>query len=215
MTLEVVKFRDLVAVNSLRRFVPGLATPTLEILGEDFSSVDEVRFNETSSPEFYVVNKTTLWAAVPNEVKQIRTVSVISSKFTKTASASKMEFRIGNSPKKVTGILKLSQLFTKWMLQTPGSDIYNQDRGGGLQGLVGRIESTRNMQPLIASVTRSIDMTSDQIRQAQIRTALPASEKLLSAELIDFRIFEDRMEASVRVRLISIAGGDAVAALEL
>ena len=35
--LEVIKFRDLLPVRTVSRFVPGMPEPTLEILGDDRS----------------------------------------------------------------------------------------------------------------------------------------------------------------------------------
>lgn len=217
MTLEVVKFRDVIKIRSIPRFVPGMSPPMLEIIGEDFSSVEEVKINSVDSPEFMIVSNTRLWAALPAAAREtIRTVEVISSGFTRTAGASKLQFKIGTKPKEISGILKLTQMFTKWMLQSPGSDIFAQNRGGGIQKLVGQITATRRMEPIMAAVTQAVQDTSSQIRAAQIRAGnVPADERLLSAELLDFGIFEDRMEAQARIRLRSVAGDAAVTDLEL
>lgn len=217
MTLEVIKFRDTIKVRSIPRFVPGVSPPMLEIIGEDFSSVEEVLINSATSPEFMVVSNTRLWAALPSAAQgSIRTVEVISAKFTKTAGSSSIQFKIGTKPREISGILKLTQLFTKWMLQSPGSDIFAQSRGGGIQKLVGQITSTRGMEPVMAAITQAVQDTSSQLRAAQIRVGnIPADESLLSAELLDFGIFEDRMEAQARIRLQSVAGDAAVTNLEL
>jgi hypothetical protein len=215
--IEVVKYRDLIEVNSIPRFVPGMAAPTIEVRGEDFSSVEIVRINDVDAKEFMIINKTTMWVVLPDAAQgEISTVEVISGNFTRTAKASKLMFQFGTTTRKVSGLLSLTQLFTKWLLTSPGSDIFNVQAGGGLQNLVGRISSSRNMEPVITSITQSIDRTSEQIRTMQTQTpGLNSDEKLLSAELIDYGILEDRMEARIRIRLRSFAGDAAVTNLSL
>jgi phage baseplate assembly protein W len=216
--LEVVKYRDLVGIKELRRFVPGAELPTLEIIGEDFTNVEEVRINEVTSPEFIIISKTVLWAVLPVGAREaISTVEVISSTFTKTSVASKLQFKIGTTSKSVSGILRLVQLFTKWMLQSPGSDIFNREMGGGLQDLVGKVTTTKGMEPVMSAIAQAIDRTVTQIRSAQLRSrGVPSTdERLLSAELVDFGIFEDKMEAQARVRIRAVSGAAAVTNLSL
>jgi hypothetical protein len=214
--LEVIRFRDLLVVQSIPQFVPGLYPPTLEIKGEDLSSASRVLINDSDVPEFMIVDKKTIYAQVPEDIGRISTIQIISTNFTRKAAASKLSFEIGDKTRKVDGLLKLVQLFTKWILQSPGSDALNPERGGGLQQLAGRVTTTRDMQPIYASITRSIDTTSSQIRTAQAnQTDLQLSERLYAATLVDVAIYEAQMEARVQVRLQSMAGADAVTALQL
>lgn len=216
MTLEVVKFRDVLTVNSIPRFVPGLDEPTLEVVGEDFSSAEEVLVNEVKSSEILILGSTRMWVQVPGSIDRIRTIEVVSSSFTRTTKASKLQFKIGETPKTISGILKLVQLFTKWLLQTPGSDIFNPSRGGGLQEIVGKVITTKRMNSVMSSISQSVDKTVTQITNSQARAVnLPTTERLLSAELHDFYIFEDRMEAVARIRLLSVAGEQALTDLSL
>lgn len=215
--LEIVQFRDLIEVKALSRFVPGFSVPTLEVVGEDFTSVEEVLINEVKAPSFIIVNKTTLWAELPESARgRITTVEVLSSGFTKTAVGSRVDFRIGDNTRRITGLLKLSQLFMKWMLQSPGSDIYNPSRGGGLQDLIGKLISTDNISPLLATSTRAVSTTSSQIRSAQAGyPGLPQNERLLAANVDNLYVAKDKALVSLRVNITSVAGQDAVAALTL
>jgi hypothetical protein len=214
--LEVIKFRDLIAVSAIPRFVPNVEVPTLELIGEDFNSVESVFINEIKVPEFIILNKTKMWAQLPNSVTAIQSVEVISSDFTVTGKNSRIDFRIGNTSKRVTGVLKLTQLFTKWMLQSPGSDIFNPEYGGGLQQVVGSLAGKRKIDSIIAAVSRAIDQTASQIRSAQSNGgSIPLSERLLSASLLDASVFDDRMQAIVRVQLTSMTGDSALSALSL
>jgi len=214
--LEVIKFRDLIPVTSIPRVVPGFQNTTVEILGEDFNSVESVWINDIQVPEFIIVSKNKLWAQLPTEASTIQIVEVRSSNFTRTNMASKILFEVGTRTRKIEGLLKLVQLFTKWMLQSPGSDIFNPERGGGLQQLVGKVVSSKKMEPILAVISRSVDQTSLQIRTAQASARnLPLSERLLTANLIGVNVNEDKMEAAARVRVVSMAGDDAVSALTL
>jgi hypothetical protein len=214
--LEVVRFRDLIEVLSIPRFVPGTTPPALEIKGEDFRSVERVVINDQSSPEFIIINKKTIYVQIPEAIKRIKTIEVLSSNFTRSTSSSKLSYEIGPKTRKVEGILKLMQLFIKQLLQTPGSDIFNPERGGGLLTLVGAMGTGRGMNTIVGSVSRAVQTTVSQMRSSQINVpGLPLSEQLLSAEVTDFDIFERQMEARVKVLLVSMAGKEAVTALEL
>ena len=215
--LEVVKYRDLIMVTSIPRILPDISPTTIEVKGEDFSSVSSVIINSVPSPEFIIVNKHTMWVQLPDAAQSgISTIEVLSSKLTRTAVASKVLFQIGNDTRTVEGLPKLIQLFTKWLLQGPGSDIYNPDRGGGLQAIVGKINSTRDMKAVTASITSAVTRTVSQIRNSQVnQTRLPLSERLLSATLQDINVFEKQMEARAKIRIVSMAGPEAVAEIGL
>ena len=214
--LEVVKFRDLVEVLSIPRFVPGVSPPAIEIKGEDFRSVERVVINDQNAPDFIIINQKTIYVQIPGSVQRIKTIEVLSSNFTRSTKASKLSYELGPKTRKVAGILKLMQLFTKWLLQTPGSDIFNPERGGGLLALVGTIGSGRSMDSIIGAVSRSVETTVSQMRASQINVpGLPLSEQLLSADITDFDIFERQMESRVKVSITSMAGDEAVNALEL
>jgi hypothetical protein len=216
--LEVVKFRDLVPLQSVPRFVEafGAENPAIEITGEDFRSVDKVLINEIPSPEFIIISKHKIFAQLPQNTNKISTISIVSGKFTRSTRSSKLDYELGDKTRTVEGLQKLMQLFVKWLLQSPGSDIFNPERGGGLQELVGVISTNRSMGPVLATVTRAVQNTVTQIRTAQARfPQLPLNERLLNAEVIDLDVFEAQMTARLRVSLQSIAGPRAAAEIGL
>ena len=215
-TLEVVKFRDVITITDIPRYVPDQEYPTLEILGEDFSSVEEVYLNEVRFTTYIVVNRNVLWLVLPLNLGELRTVEVVSGNFTKTAASSKLEFKIGMRPRRIEGILKLVQLYTKWMLQSPGSDIFQPRRGGGLQDIAGSLISLDRMDPILSALTRAIQTTTAQIRESQVKMqGLSMDERLLDAVLLDVDRSEQRLEVRVRVHVISMAGDEAISALVL
>jgi hypothetical protein len=194
-----------------------MPTPTLEIKGRDFRSVEKVIINEVPAPEFILVNSTTIWAQLPSvALNRISTVEVVSSQLTRTNESSKLSFEIGDKSRTTSGIIKLLQLFTKWLLQSPGSDIFNPGIGGGLQEIVGKVLSTRKMEPVLAAITRSVQTTTTQIRTAQMnQPTLSLDERLLSAQVVDLNIYEQQMEARVKIEIRSVAGKQAAAELGL
>lgn len=214
--LEVVRFRDLLTVQAIPGFVKGLSPLTVELRGRDFSSAERVSINESAVPEFMIVNKNTIYAQLPENTGPIQTIQVLSSKFSRDVESAMIHFEIGDKTRKVEGILKLLQLFTKWVLQTPGSDLLNPTRGGGLQQVVGSVGTSKDLQPVFASITRSISLTVSQIRSAQINAVrLPLSERLMAANLLDLKIYEKQMQARARVSITSAGGAEAVSALVL
>lgn len=215
--LEVVKFRDLVEVTGIPRFVPNLSAPTLEVTGTDFTSVESVKINEVKATEFIVLNENKMWVQLPDAAQdRISNIEVVSSRFTRTNNASKLSFLIGEKTKTVSGILKLIQLFTKWLLQSPGSDVFNPERGGGLQEFIGQVTSSRGMEPIMASIARSVQTTASQIRATQTgQSGLPTDERLLSAEATGLSVDQQLMGARVNINIRSLAGDQAVAALDL
>ena len=215
--LEVIKFRDMINVTDLPRFVPRQAEPTLEVRGEDFSSVEKVLINDKETTKYIIVNTNTIWVAMTEaEAKKIQSIEVLSSNFTRTSIGSKVTFEIGTRTRKIKGILKLLQLYVKWLLQNPGSDIFNPDRGGGVQEIVGRLMDMDKMDVVLSALTQSITRTNNQIKAAQAKsTGLPSDERLLDATLLGITRSPNLLEARARVRLTTVAGDEAVSALIL
>lgn len=214
--LEIVKFRDTVLVRGLTRFVPDLSPLTLEVVGDDFRSVEEVYINDVKAPEFMIVNLTTLWVQLPESARDhITSIEVLSSQFT-AFERSKLNFKIGPKTKVVEGPQKLMQIFIKWLLQSPGSDIFSPSRGGGLQELAGKVTTTKRMEPILASITRAVNNTASQVQRAQVSLpSLPLSERLLSADITDVEVSTELMEAHVRIDLRTMSGETARASIQL
>jgi len=215
-SLEVIKFRDIIRLTELPKYVSGQDELTMEVRGEDFSSVEKVYLNEKEVFDYTIFNRNLMWLKVPSDVSELRSLEVISGNFTKTNIASKVTYQIGTSPKKISGILALVQLYTKWLLQGPGSDIWNPSRGGGMQDIIGSLVNIDRMDRVLSAITQAVEFTSSQIRTAQTSAkGLALSERLLSATLVDINRVEERLEVHTRIHIISMAGDEAVNALIL
>lgn len=215
-TLECIKFRDVLPVLAIPRLVPGVPVPTVELKGTDFRSADTIAINDVPVESFIIVDKQTIYAEIPPGVSSVRTISVISNQFTTLQKRSLVLFQIGNQSQKISGLLKLTQLFTKVLLQSPGSDIFQPDIGGGLQDMVGRLTSTKRADRLLAQISQAIDTTERQIRRSQLRRAdIPVTERLLAATLLDIRMIQTGDEAHARVQIENVAGQTGIQAISL
>lgn len=210
--LEVVKFRDLLRVTEAVRYVPDQGARVLEVRGDDFRKASVVRVNDVVIPVFRVINKGTMWITLPDDVsRELRTVEVDSYGFTKTNNASKVIFEIGEQTRKISGMLKLLQLYTKWLLQTPGSDIFNPGRGGGLQEVAKQVVDIEKMNFIMSAVTRSVDRTTRQIKTAQTGAAnLPLDERLLDSHIQEVTRSYEKLGVQIRVMVVSVAGEEAI-----
>lgn len=215
-TLEVIKFRDIIPVRSVNRFLPGVTPRTIEISGEDFSNADEVLINDSIVPEFVIVNKTTMYVQLPSDAQQIRTISIRSANFTRTSEASRIDYKVGNKTRAISGILRLTQLFVRYLLTSQGSDIYHPNEGGGLQDVVGILGSTNKTAPILSAVNSAVRRTTDQIVRNQLNLpGLSLDERLLSASVLDLRTTQGLDEVVARVLLVSYAGNEATVNLQL
>lgn len=197
--------------------VRGIPVRTLDILGEDFRSVDEVLINEIPSPDIVIVSKIRLLAEVPEILRTatIGSVSVLSQTLTLTEK-SFIRFRISKTPTKVSGPLKLMQLFLKILFTTPGSDIFARKVGGaGLKSL-GQTFTRDEGGDIISNLVISIDRTKRQIIQIQGRnSSLPPSERLLTASLVTSGFNKTATSLLAGIELIAQDGRPVRASLEL
>lgn len=183
ISIQVIKLLDIVGVDSIQN-APGITPRTLLLKGKDFRSVEEVRIHGFRAPEFVVVDTTTLLAQVPDNLigETIYDVIVLSSNFTLT-DRSFIELGLGTRVKKVSGILRLMQVFMRMLLRTPGSNIFHPRLGGGILKSVGQNITDGSVADIAVAIRKT---TSDIIaRQSQVRE-IPPSERLLSAEISNF-----------------------------
>lgn len=207
--------QEAVKVSQVRA-VPGLAVRTLDILGDDFRSADEVLMNEVPSPSFVILGKTRLLAEVPDTLKSstITSVLVLSRRLIVTPR-SFIRFRIGSTASKTRGILRLMQLFLRMLLTTPGSDIFAPKLGGGALSHLGQSISVEEGSDVVSSFIVSVDTTAKQLIQIQGRNqATPPDERLLSAKVLSAGFNKNETAIVASIELLSQAGRTAVARVD-
>lgn len=207
---------ELIKVSQVRP-VPSLSFRAFEIIGEDFRSVGEVLMNEIPSPDVVILGKNRMLAQVPKtlEAMPITSITVVSNRLVMT-ERSYIRFKIGRTPSKTRGILRLMQLFLKILFTTPGTDIFaNKIGGAGLSALgsnFGRDEGGE----IISSFVISVDTTLRQIIQIQSRDpSIPPDERLLAATVVSAGFNPNEAALITSIELTSQAGQAAIARLEL
>jgi len=199
------------------RTVPNVPMRTLDVVGEDFRSVDEVLINDIASPEVVVLSRTRLLAQVPASLATatITSVSVFSHRLAVT-SKSFMRFRISRTPSKVRGILKLMQTFLLVLFRTPGSDIFYPKLGGGGLRSLGQNFGKEEGGDIVSSFIISVDNTTRQIIQIQGRNpSLPPDERLLAANVLNAGYNKNETALVAGVEVLSQAGRAIRTQLEL
>ena len=180
-----------IPLNSVTNLA-GMVPRTLQLIGQDFSSVAQVLVNDIPSPSTVVVSKTKMLAQVPDNLVNFTITSVTVTSNNLTISArSIIKFQIGTVASKVSGILRLLQIFLKILFTTPGRDIFAPRIGGnGLKdvGLTfGKDEGGNIISDFIVAVTT----TTRQIISIQSRDpTLASSERLLSVSYTHLDVYK-------------------------
>jgi len=215
--LQTVVPQDAIPLSSVD-FARTAGIGVLNIVGEDFRSVDEVLINDMVSPDVIVVSKTKLVAQLPSSLQRnpdVRSVIVLSRTFTLT-DRSLLRFRIGETPGRTQGINRLVQLFVKLLLSTPGSCIFNKRLGGGALRNVGRTFDQADGETIKADFTIAIDNTARQIIALQSRnSSLPADERLMGANLLGATFSRSSAALYVNVEIVTQDGRPARLNLEV
>lgn len=185
--IQVIEIRDLLPVVQAS-VVIGVEPKTVRVLGSDFNNAYEVLINDQKSPSVVIVSKSELLAQVPNGLvdSALRNVTVVSSRLTQTRR-SRIKFRIGDFTKAVSGIERMIQVFLKLLLQTPGSDIFNEKLGGGLLSAVGALSGTptATASSVATDLQVAVNRTSRQMIALQANDpAINITERLLYARLL-------------------------------
>lgn len=218
--LQVVFPQEIIRLNSIRFTPPGpLNLPkALDIIGEDFRSVDEVLINDIPSPDVMILSHRRLIAQLPDTLQNapnIVSVGVISRSLT-VSPRSLIRFRISDQPGRVRGILRLVQLFLKVLFTTPGSDIFARRTGGGGLRRVGTTFGADEGGNIISDFVISVDTASRQIIATQGRDpSLPRDERLMSAAVTRANFNRELGAIMTTVEILSQAGRAATANLEL
>lgn len=214
--LKILSIKDLLPITNVT-YAAGVNPLSLLITGDRLDQTSEVYINDVLAPEFAALSSGRLLAQVPTSERKstLRKVAVIA-----TAPAanrkSLLNFEVGKSIGSITGLEKLIQSFCRLLLQTPGTDRFNPDEGGGLVRIVGRNISKGDSKNLQASVIGAVTRARDQLmaRQSADRR-IPADERLLTATAEAVGYETSTTTLSARIALSAVSGKQAVANLTL
>jgi hypothetical protein len=140
---------------------------------------------------------------------------VLSNQFT-LSPRSLVRFRIGKTPGKVRGILRLTQLFLKVLFTTPGSDIFHPNAGGGALQVVGSTYGQGEGEGVVTEFVIAINRTQRQLIAMQSRDQrAPRDERLMAANVLSTEFDKLQGGLYITVEIISQAGRRAITNVEL
>ena len=200
---QVLAFRDAAKLTRIGLLMePVLA---LDIYGRDFRDVSKVLINGVPSPEFIVFSLEHLVAQVPKSQigAEFLSVVVLSARELNTpVSVISFEAAIGN--RAAEGRTRLVQNFLMLLFTTPGSSIFDKNKGGGLYQLAGKTLTTGELR---AEASLSVDRTRSQLIQVQAGDSrLDPSERLQAATLLGVDFNPQTSTLSLRLRLTAADG---------
>lgn len=102
-------------------------------------------------------------------------------------------------PAFVSGIDKLVQIVALLLLSNGGRSIANPGRAGGLRQLIGSNFDPTDPAELFADVRIMVTRAEQLVKEEQVQTNRPASERLLQLQLVD--IIPNEAELSVEIVL--------------
>lgn len=214
--LKLLTIKDLLPVVGVE-YAAKVTPLSLIITGERLDQASEIYINDIQAPEFAVLSPNRLLAQVPTEERSsvLRKVAVIAT-VPSIHRKSILHFEVGKSIRAITGLEKLVQAFCKLLLQTPGSDRFNPDEGGGLMRLVGRNVSKGDSKNLQAAVVGAVSRTREQLLARQgANRRIPADERLLTAQAEAVGFDTSTTTLTARIALAAVSGKQAVANLTL
>lgn len=214
--IKVLVIKDLLPVSTVE-LASGVSPLSILITGNRLDQANEVLINDIKSPEFVVLSNGRILAQIPSsELKaSLRKVAVIAN-VPSTNRKSILHFEVTSSLRGIKGLEKLIQAFCKLLLQTPGTDRFRPDDGGGLLKLIGRNVSKGDVKNLQAAVVGSVSRTRDQLlaRQGPDRR-IPSDERLLAAITESVGFDTNTTTLSARISISAVSGKLAVANLTL
>lgn len=108
--------------------------------------------------------------------------------------------------KKVTGIYKLIQIVVLSLLNVPGRDILDPEKGGGLPSLIGSNIDANDSTEVYADIAQRVAKTETEIITDQIGLNDAPSEKLKELKIIEIKQGEQINEILLRLRVINQEG---------
>lgn len=206
--LQVIYPQDNIPLTQVQ-LLSGYSPAAVLAFGEDFASVDEVWVNESLSPRWTVLSRTSLVAQVPDLQigRTVTSVEVLSNQIT-VGPSSRLRFMMGRGGGRCSGTLRLVQLFTKLLLQTPGTDIFAQQSGGGLLSKMGQQVSMKDGgKGVIGDLVLCCASTVRQIIATQSQDpSIPPSERLLSANVQRAVFDRQSLGVTASIRITSHSG---------
>ena len=214
LDIKILLIKDILPVYRVE-MAKGIQPQTLDVIGDSLSQATQVLINDVPAPEFMVLSPSHLLAQVPPSLRQtpITKISVLAEK-PSTNRSSLLYFDTGPTVQSLAGIERMIQSFCRLLLQTPGSDRFNPNEGGGLLSVVGQTMTSGSASSLASSVMHSVSQARDQLVAKQNKNLrIPPDERLLKAEVTNTSFQPKNTMFLATVAIAAMSGQQAVANL--
>jgi hypothetical protein len=212
--LQVCVPQEVIPLSAIS-VVPNFSPRTLDIRGDDFSSIDQVLINDIAAPEVVVMSRTRLLAQVPPSLFQttVTSVTVVANRLFITPK-SLIRFRLLPTPGKVSGIMRLVQIYLKILFTTPGTDIFAPRIGGAALKNVGQTFGKDEGGGVVSDLIIAVNTTQRQIVAIQSRDpSIPRDERLLAAKVTSAGFNKTELALIASIEITSQAGQAVTASL--
>ena len=108
--------------------------------------------------------------------------------------------------KAVTGLTKLTQIVVLSLLNNPGRDILDPDRGAGIRDMIGMNFDPTDLSEILAELSQSIRKSEKEILADQVGLNVISSEKLREIKIISVSPGSSLDEIAARIRIINELG---------
>lgn len=108
--------------------------------------------------------------------------------------------------KQVKGLTKLVQIVVLSLLNVPGKDVLEPEKGGGIPELIGMNFDPTDLTEILGELTRKIRKTETEIMRDQVGLNITSDEKLKEIKIIKVQQGDSLDEISARIRVINELG---------
>jgi hypothetical protein len=174
---------------------------TIMVKGTDLLAVTEVYLNNYPIEVWVKMTNTLLIIEVPEFLYNQSITSI--SLYGRVTDLSNASLSIELSDKSVEGMQKLVQRYVKYLLQTPGTNVFTPG-GGGLNAMIGT-NTTSEGKNINTRIIDAINSTNTLMFDEQANQLLPLSEKFLNASITSVTASEPD-EIILSIKLLNQAG---------
>jgi phage baseplate assembly protein W len=215
--IKIIHVKDILRLSQVDYVRKAGLPASLDIVGENLNRATEIFVNDIPVTEFVILSSTRIIAQIPSgQTRSKITAVLVLSTVPLPGDRSLLHFEVGRSFESIQGVERMVQTFAKIAIQTPGSDRFRPDLGGGLKQLIGRNVEKGGGRAVQSSVAGAINRTRDQLITLQNRNPrIPVDERLRSATTLAAGFNPTTTTLAVRVLLQAVSGRQAVANLTL
>ena len=116
------------------------------------------------------------------------------------------EVTLGLQSRVVIGVQKLLQLVILSLLNTPGKDIIEPERGGGLPDMIAGNFDASDLTEIVAELTQKIRKTEAEVISSQAGLTVPASERLKEINIVSINQGDSVDQILITIRVTNELG---------